>query len=72
MVVKKKYWMGQTETCDICKQDLKSGNTFYDARTKMGPWALCCQECFKEYGVGVGLGVGQEYSAETNEKLEDE
>lgn len=42
--------------CDIC-----AGQTAkYDAMTSRGPWAYMCQECFGDYGVGLGLGKGQE------------
>ena len=42
-------------TCDICnKQPAK-----YDGKTIMGPWAYMCEECFKVYGEGLGLGKGQ-------------
>jgi hypothetical protein len=28
--------------------------------TTRGPWAYQCEGCFAEYGVGLGLGKGQE------------
>jgi hypothetical protein len=31
----------------------------YDAKTKQGPWAYMCTECFKIWGIGLGLGMGQ-------------
>lgn len=40
--------------CDFCPKEAA-----YDARTKMGPWAYMCEECFKKYGVGLGVGRGQ-------------
>ena len=50
-------------TCDICQKSLFSGKTFYDAATVQGPWGWMCQKCFNAYGVGLGTGVGQEYSS---------
>ena len=42
--------------CDIC-----TGQTArYDAMTYTGQWGYMCHECFKEHGVGLGLGKGQE------------
>ncbi len=42
--------------CDIC------GGTFhksvYDARTKEGPWAWMCHDCFVECGIKLGTGFG--------------
>lgn len=31
----------------------------YDGRTKTGPWANMCDECYLELGVGLGTGRGQ-------------
>lgn len=32
----------------------------FDGRTKMGPWAYMCVECWTKHGVGrLGLGYGQ-------------
>ena len=48
--------------CDFCKQDptVMYQEAHYDGRTKMGPWANMCREHFKKYGIGLGLGRGQE------------
>ena len=41
--------------CDFC------GDTaHYDGNTKLGPWGNMCEGCFRKYGVGLGLGRGQE------------
>lgn len=40
--------------CDFCDKE-----AHYDAKTKMGPWAYCCEDHFKERGMGLGLGKGQ-------------
>ena len=47
-------------TCDLCKGKLKK--EFVDGRTKLGPWGIMCNGCFKIYGVGLGVGKGQRYS----------
>jgi len=41
--------------CDFCI--LKA---CYDGRTIYGPWANMCLIHFGQYGVGIGLGKGQE------------
>jgi hypothetical protein len=41
--------------CDFCTEKAK-----YDGKTIMGPWAYMCLKCFGEYGIGLGLGLGQE------------
>ena len=47
--------------CDFCKEDptVMYQGAMYDGRTRMGPWANMCQDCFKRFGVGLGLGKGQ-------------
>jgi hypothetical protein len=41
--------------CQFCKK-----NAAYDGRTKNGPWAFMCEECWVEHGVGqTGTGYGQ-------------
>jgi len=66
---KKKKWLGQTETCDICHGNLRAYSRFVDGRTIMGPWALMCERCYLIYGKGLGTGVGQMYNSETLEKV---
>jgi hypothetical protein len=47
--------------CDICKEKIL-GN-FVDGKTVFGPWAIMCPSCFKERGVGLGTGKGQEFNS---------
>lgn len=44
--------------CDFCDKP-----ALYDGRTIMGPWAHMCEEHFKMYGVGLGVGKGQKLVA---------
>ena len=46
--------------CDICK----TRDAHYDGRTRLGPWANMCLQCFGEFGVGLGVGKGQELVVE--------
>lgn len=55
--------------CNSCLTDLRQHSTFYDAKTIYGHWALLCPRCFREIGLGLGLGRGQEYDSGTREKL---
>jgi len=46
--------------CDYCKlltHTLKAA--VVDGKTKDGPWAYMCEEHFRDFGVGLGLGKGQ-------------
>jgi len=56
--------------CQICYQPLRSGLSFFDCKTVLGPWAWMCQACFDEgQGCGLGTGVGQEYDSKTDVKI---
>ena len=41
--------------CDFCGDE-----AHYDGKTKIGPWGYMCKPCFREHGIGLGLGKGQE------------
>ena len=45
--------------CDIC--DKETPQEYFDAKTKQGPWATMCSWCFRQHGIGLGLGRGQRY-----------
>ena len=56
----KAKWHGITpKTCDICGNKLKK--VFIDGRTNLGAWAIMCEHCHRERGVGLGIGKGQKY-----------
>jgi len=43
--------------CDLCRQK----EAVIDGKTTLGgSWAYMCFQCFEKYGVGLGLGKGQE------------
>ena len=47
--------------CDFCEQEGKFNVIAkYDGKTKLGPWASMCFLHFGQYGIGLGLGKGQE------------
>lgn len=47
--------------CDIHRyvMDQPGVEARYDGKTKGGPWANMCQECFNKHGIGLGTGRGQ-------------
>lgn len=57
-MAKKIEWQGNT-TCDFCRKECEGD--LYDGMTGFGPWAVMCNFCFHEYGVGTGKGLGQHY-----------
>ena len=66
----KKEWRGENPiACDICGHKFGTNDkSFYDFKTKMGPWGIGCQSCFQKYGNGLGTGCGQRYNLKTMEK----
>ena len=54
-----KTWTGIVDECDICRD--KIFQSFFDAKTKMGPWALMCPDCYLDHGIRLGEGFGQSY-----------
>ena len=53
-------YINPPKCCDYCSQTLT--DIFYDSKTVFGPWANLCPHCFKEIGVGVGMGCAQKYA----------
>ena len=50
-------WRGEKPTtCQLCEQPLV--DTFRDAPTKFGPWALMCERCYTTDA----WPMGQQYS----------
>lgn len=46
--------------CQLCSTLIR--DCFYDAKLQpSGRWGKVCPECFKEYGMGLGVGLGQRY-----------
>ena len=53
-----KVCVSKIPDCDFCENGTKAR---YDGKTVMGPWANMCQAHLAIYGIGLGLGKGQEY-----------
>jgi len=49
--------------CQTCTQD-PPAKAYADGKTSMGPWAYMCRTCFGMYGIGLGVGKGQELLTE--------
>lgn len=45
--------------CQICARAGFTRLAKYDAKTKVGPWAYVCEECFNRICYGIGTGYGQ-------------
>lgn len=47
--------------CDIhiAYKNRRDVEARYDGKTKQGPWAYMCEECFLKHGTGLGTGKGQ-------------
>jgi len=56
-------------TCDIHQYEkgVEGVVAKYDGKTKRGPWANMCEECFGTHGIGLGTGRGQELIVKTVE-----
>lgn len=54
-------WPENNPKCDFCKMlpSHEEVEAKYDGKTSIGSWALMCEEHFKRYGIGLGLGKGQ-------------
>ena len=59
MAARKKYWHGFISAQDDFGFPIK--DTFIDGRTIYGSWALMTPDSFRIYGVGIGVGMGQQY-----------
>ena len=68
--MKVKRWLGNQTHCDICEENLRQSDTFYDGKIRgRSFWALMCLECWQLYGAGIGTGIGQEYNSADNVKI---
>jgi hypothetical protein len=51
-------------SCDFCKQEGKTTEAVYDAKSKMGPWGYMCEPHFQKHAYGLGEGRGQKLFTE--------
>ena len=52
--------MATLPACDICTREGRTTTARYDAALKFGGWAYVCEDHFVMFGVGTGVGLGQE------------
>jgi len=45
--------------CDFCSTSCD--HAYVDGKTRRGPWANMCLNCFSFFGAGLGTGKGQKY-----------
>ena len=57
--------------CDMCKES-PPAQAYADGKTTLGPWADMCKDCYAIYGVGLGLGRGQELLLEPPDTTKEE
>ena len=57
------------ESCQLCGKKFEDGYSFVDGKTVMGPWTNMCVGCHKDFGVGLGIGRGQEYDWTSGKKI---
>ena len=64
-------WAGSLpRKCGMCQTHLSSFRVFIDGRIAgRTQWGILCPPCYKEHGIGLGLGKGQMYDTVTGEKL---
>ena len=65
MARKKVYWTGHVGKLDDFDQPIT--DTFYDAKSIMGPWAKMAPSSWTKYSFGrTGTGFGQKYQLQPN------
>lgn len=53
--------------CDLCRQ--KGGlltPATYDGKTRVGPWAFMCDNCFEKWGYKNGIGKATKLQKDEN------
>jgi hypothetical protein len=64
-MTQKKYWIGQPPSTDDF--GLPITDTFYDGKTRIGPWAFMSPISWPKYGIGkTGLGLAQKYQRQSD------
>jgi hypothetical protein len=64
------YFVNPPANCDLCERAFAQEECFVDGRVKgAGACGFMCADCFAEYGVGLGLGIGQLYRRERGRPL---
>lgn len=59
--------VAELPACDIHEANGDDVQAIYDAKTRQGPWANLCAECFARMGIQLGTGYGQRLIPRTEE-----
>jgi hypothetical protein len=61
------YWTGKPEKCNLCNTPITTN--FVDGKVAgYSSWAIMCPECFRDFGIGLGMGRGQLYAKQSDER----
>lgn len=60
------YWLSPLSNCNVCSAPFNG--VMYDARVGRGAWGNICQKCFDDYGCSLGLGRGQKYELQSDNR----
>lgn len=50
----------ESVSCDFCEQEGTRKEAKYDGKTVYGYWAHMCEKHYRQFGIGLGIGRGQE------------
>jgi hypothetical protein len=53
------YAVAELPDCNFVHGTREPEPALYDGATIHGPWAFMCEEHFRLYGLGLGMGKGQ-------------
>jgi hypothetical protein len=56
--------------CQLCNEPLIE--SYIDGATVVGPWAIMCDACHRQFGVGWGVGRASRHDVQTGKKLPNE
>ena len=59
------------EYCQMCAKGDVVATASYDAKLSVGQWAYVCQKHYEQFGVGLGLGLGQKIEYILNPTIRD-
>lgn len=60
------YWLSRVPDLDDFGNPIH--DEFIDGVTRQGPWALMTPECHRHQGMGIGMGRGQHYKKQVDDR----
>ena len=67
----KVVYVSEIPLCDFCSTSGMNRKAKYDAKTQWGPWANMCEIHFRQNGIKLGTGFGQELKVGEKPKPEE-